>query len=137
MADDKLAALEEIRERGYENGARGTRAAYLSDAAAVDVPRLLAVADVVLKLHRQHRLYDECGHEHTEDEVRAGLAADAGEFLACEDGFERVVCRHCCASDGNGQTEDCAVDHLADECWPCLTVQVITRALNAEEIGDA
>jgi len=49
-ADDRLSvALEEIRARGYENGAHGARAAYLSDAAAIDVPRLLAALGLLLE----------------------------------------------------------------------------------------
>ena len=50
MTTDLTAALHEIRERGYENGAYGTRCARLSDTAAIDVPRLLAALDAVLKL---------------------------------------------------------------------------------------
>lgn len=50
MSDgDLAAALDEIRGRGYENGATGVRAERLSDAAAVDVPRLLAALDAVLE----------------------------------------------------------------------------------------
>lgn len=49
-ADDALsAALEPIRSRGYENGAHGARAAYLSDAAAVDVPRLIGALTLLLR----------------------------------------------------------------------------------------
>ena len=48
--DELTAALNEIRERGYENGARGAHCARLSDDAARDVPRLLAALDEVLKL---------------------------------------------------------------------------------------
>src|ERR1035441_2793392 len=51
MPDDQLAAtLDEIRGRGYRNGARGALCARLSDAAAVDAPRLLAALDAALKL---------------------------------------------------------------------------------------
>jgi hypothetical protein len=51
MPDDQLTAtLDEIRGRGYRNGARGALCARLSDAAAVDAPRLLAALDAALKL---------------------------------------------------------------------------------------
>lgn len=46
------AALAEIRERGYENGARGARAARLSDAAAIDVPRLLKALEAALHMEQ-------------------------------------------------------------------------------------
>lgn len=49
-ATDLTAALDEIRHRGYRNGARGALCARLSDAAAEDIPQLLAVADALLEL---------------------------------------------------------------------------------------
>lgn len=52
MADDIAAALAAIRERGYRNGATGAECARLSDAAAVDVPRLLAAVEAALKVHQ-------------------------------------------------------------------------------------
>jgi hypothetical protein len=50
MSDDPTAALTLIRLRGYRNGATGAECARLSDAAAVDVPRLLAAVEAALKL---------------------------------------------------------------------------------------
>jgi hypothetical protein len=62
VADDRMsAALAEIRERGYENGAHGAQAARLSDAAAIDVPRLLAAVEAVLKLADDAQEYDTFG----------------------------------------------------------------------------
>jgi hypothetical protein len=49
MTDDLAAP---IRERGYRNGATGAECARLSDAAAVDVPLLLAAVEAVLKQHQ-------------------------------------------------------------------------------------
>ncbi|HEY2090151.1 MAG TPA: hypothetical protein VGH54_29535 [Mycobacterium sp.] len=52
MADGTpLAALAKIRGRGYRRDAGVAEAARLSDSAAVDVPRLLAALEAVLKLH--------------------------------------------------------------------------------------
>jgi hypothetical protein len=49
---DKLsAALDEIRGRGYRNGASGALCARLSDCADIDVPRLLAAVDAALRFH--------------------------------------------------------------------------------------
>jgi|ERR1035441_362524 hypothetical protein len=48
---DLTSALDQIKARGYHNGARGALCARLSDAAAVDAPRLLKAVDAVLKLH--------------------------------------------------------------------------------------
>ena len=49
---DPSSALAGIRERGYRNGATGAECARLSDAAAVDVPPLVAAVEAVLALHR-------------------------------------------------------------------------------------
>ena len=50
-SDDRVAStLAEIRGRGYRNGATGAACARLSDAAAVDIPVLLAAVEAVLKL---------------------------------------------------------------------------------------
>jgi hypothetical protein len=43
------AILAGIKERGYRNGATGVQCARLSDAAAEDVPLLLAAVEAVLK----------------------------------------------------------------------------------------
>jgi hypothetical protein len=48
--DPLAAALAAIRGRGYRNGATGALCARLSDAAAEDVPRLLAAVEAVLQL---------------------------------------------------------------------------------------
>jgi hypothetical protein len=44
-------ALFEIKARGYHNGARGILAARLSDCAAIDIPRLVAAVEAVLRDH--------------------------------------------------------------------------------------
>ena len=44
------ATLAAIRERGYRNGATGAECARLSDAAAVDIPLLVAAVEAVLAL---------------------------------------------------------------------------------------
>jgi hypothetical protein len=46
------ADLAEIRGRGYENGAHGAQAARLSDAAAIDVPRLLKAVEAALHMEQ-------------------------------------------------------------------------------------
>jgi hypothetical protein len=53
-----------------------------------------------------------------------------------EGALERLICRHCCAADGGGQTEGCADEHAAGNCWPCPTYRAITAEL-AKGPGDA
>jgi len=77
MATDDLAvALDEIRDRGYENGAFGAaRLARLSDSAAVDVPRLLAALDEVLALTSRWAQFGD-------GSARFACAAEAREAIS-------------------------------------------------------
>jgi len=56
IPDPVAAALDEIRGRGYHNGETGAMAHRLSDAAVIDVPRLLAALDGVLAQHQRGRI---------------------------------------------------------------------------------
>lgn len=88
MPDDRLsAALEEIRERGYENGAHGARAARLSDAAAIDVPRLLAALDAVLKPHQPGRIvvFGSVCKRHENYCYFSITSTEAADVQACPD----------------------------------------------------
>lgn len=76
------AALAEIRERGYENGAHGAEAARLSDAAATYVPRLLAAVDRVLKVADERDA--EADEIDVPDDPRTHLAAEMLRDLADE-----------------------------------------------------
>jgi len=62
------AELTAIRERGYRNGATGALCARLSDAAAEDVPRLLAAVEAALAM------------ADTWDPLRGGTAAMSTEI---------------------------------------------------------
>jgi hypothetical protein len=99
------------------------------------IPRLLAAIETVVDLHTEFRVHEECDHEHTEDDVRAGKAVVVGgDFIACQDGYLYSVCRACCTG-GTDQTEECAANHrlCGDKCWPCATVEAISGALLGEE----
>lgn len=66
----------------------------------------------VIQLHHPWQLYDECGHTHTPDEVDTSQAIEIAEVgRTCQAGYLHTICRHCCAADGVGQTEDCAAHH--------------------------
>ena len=113
MGDSLTAALEEIRERREAAECVGLWRPTQDelDLGHDDIPRLLAALRAVLELHSAW-------------EIREG---DDGEGE-----LERMVCRHCCAADGGGQTDDCAVIHMPAECWPCDTIRVISRELKGE-----
>ena len=76
MPDDLTSALDQIRERGYRNGATGAECARLSDAAADDVPLLLAAIERALEKA------DEWGTEAKRID---------GIFAADEDPWPRTV----------------------------------------------
>jgi hypothetical protein len=65
-------------------------------------------------------LTDECGHDHTSEDLEAGRCIEIPEVgLTCEDGKLYTVCRECHTADGE-PTED------TDEGeWPCPTVKAL------------
>jgi hypothetical protein len=87
---------------------------------------LRAVAD----LHAEVRIFDECEHEHTEDDVKAGRAFNVSEVgYVCQDGYRYSICRECCR-DGDYQTEGCATYHEHTADGPqCPTVHAIAQKL--------
>lgn len=77
-----------------------------------------ARADMRVKieaLHAPYRIYDECGHEHTDEDFEAGLCVDAAEVgYVCDEGLLYIICRECCCDyDGFNywQTESCVNGH--------------------------
>jgi hypothetical protein len=131
--------LAGVREREQAAAGWDVPAARAVHESAADVPRLLAAVEKVLELHAEFRILEECDHAHIEDDVREGRAVVvAGDFIACQDGYLYSVCRACCTG-GTDQTEECASNHrhCGDECWPCPTVEAISRALLGEGEPDA
>lgn len=83
------------------------------------------------ELHREHRLYTDCGHQHSKGDP--GVQSVDWVGLVCEDGYIGSICRACCAGDGDGQTEICAADH-SRQCWPCPTA--VALVLDGSEPAD-
>lgn len=78
------------------------------------ITELEARLEAVLTLHSPFGIYDECGHDHTEDEP--GVVEVDGIGLVCAEGKLYEVCRTC-HYDMNGEPlED--VDSLS---YPCAT----------------
>ena len=65
------------------------------------------VADLTT-LHSEYRIYDECDHNHPEDDP---ARVDCGDFVTCEEGYLYSVCAACCTEPEYGQTEQCAGAH--------------------------
>jgi hypothetical protein len=78
--DDRVAsALADIRGRGYRNGATGAECARLSDAAAEDVPLLLAAIEAVLAKADEWRAVGR--PESAEEEALMWRQIECGEWL--------------------------------------------------------
>jgi hypothetical protein len=107
----------------------------LSDDREHEAPKAFAALRTVLDRHSEFKIYDECGHHHrysAEGVVTDGVVAVENVGLTCEDGYEYSICRECCtASSQEYQTEGCASAHDHNGCWPCTTVEDITKALEA------
>ena len=89
--------------------------------ASEEYTKLEARIEAALALHQEFGIYDECGHDHTEEDVRTGKAIDVPEVgITCEDGLVQKVCRHCHLwnDEPYERTED-------GEC-PCPTVEALT-----------
>lgn len=84
----------------------------------------------VLDLHVPQRLYDACGHDHTDGEPGVVLIDEHG--YVCADGYQFSVCRECCCDPDGNRGLTCADTHGdvdAAPCWPCPTVRGVARAL--------
>lgn len=105
------------------------------DAAPDIADGILGMRDAlraVLELHQPRRIYDECGHEHTEEDRKASRAVAIDEVgYVCKDGYQYSICRSCCMdSDNDYQTEDCATYHDHGAGKPtCPTEVAIASAL--------
>jgi hypothetical protein len=119
--DKMAAALDEIRGRGYRNGASGALCARLSDCADIDVPRLLAAVDAVLERHKP----DELTLRHPCPAHLAGMTDR--ESLRERAAYVRSL----------GHCDDC--DYFPPRCeqcrrpYPCDDVLTVSRALLGED----
>ena len=100
---------------------------YAIDSLCDHVERLEAQRAAILKLHAPFKIYDDCGHKHTNHDLDSGLAIEVEECgLVCEDGYQYSVCYHCCTDDTGDMTEWC-MDHDHGKDKPiCATVALTT-----------
>ena len=119
---DTVNVVAEMRSRLW-----GVRATDLNRWAD-EVERLEAERAAILKLHAPFKIYDECGHKHTNHDLDSGLAIEVEECgLVCEDGYQYSVCYHCCTDDTGDMTEWC-MDHDHGKDKPiCATVALLTN----------
>lgn len=111
----------------------------LRDLILVELPGLAwrpaKLADAiraVLEMHRPFTVYWDCGHDHGhahEDGDCAGLIQRLDGLWVCSTAERETICRHCCCTDGGGQSDACAADHDHVSGGPCPTVRVIAQEL--------
>lgn len=120
------------------------RVALAASMAAESLPGrtamvLAAALDAVLDQHRPLRIYDECDHDHDDDDLDAGRCIDVSEVgYTCEDGYLYSVCQACCMDDlDTGQREPCADghDHRTGD-WLCETTERILAAVTVQRLTD-
>ena len=90
-----------------------------------EVRRLREREAKLRELHKPHGIYDECGHQHTEEDEILGIvdAGDAG--LSCKKMYD--VCTVCCdVADDGCQGETCVCDHDHSTDLPiCKTREIL------------
>jgi hypothetical protein len=112
-ADEAAETLDHYKA-GIELAAELPMTADPRRVVTLYAPRLVAAVEAATRLHSKWEIREDDG----------------------EGALERLICRHCCAADGGGQTEGCADEHAAGNCWPCPTYRAITAEL-AKGPGDA
>jgi len=100
--------------------------------SVADVPRLVGAVEAVRSIHKPFGIYDECGHDHTEEDLASGFAVDANLHYACADALMYRICTECC-TEGMGQSEACVSSHEHGPGKPfCRTIEAITRKVLGE-----
>ena len=123
--DKALSWLAKINESAELTGDEFDRALIVS-ALAGEVQRLRAREAAILKLHTTFPIYDDCGHDHSEDKSAVAFEIDGLDKLTCEDGYQYSVCEHCCIEGSDIATEWC-MNHDHDKDKPiCATVALLT-----------
>lgn len=149
MSNDKVTAyLAEVERRVRQREELVARMEFAAvsapefnaaqDRLAECAPVLLAAVRAGLGLHQPHRIYDECGHDHYDDEPGDLYRVDE-IGLVCSDGFRYRICRECCTSGEPNfcQTEECVTGHGHGEGRPiCRTWQAMAGELLGEDGTD-
>lgn len=106
----------------------------------------------VIEVHRESRIFDDCGHHHDYAEdgsAPAGLIEVPEVGLVCEaEGYQYSICWACCTGTDGVQSEHCASEHdqlgvqvrmtaagkweYRGACWPCATVRAVAEALQVQ-----
>ena len=97
----------------------------MTNTLGAEVERLQAIATAILKLHSPFKIFEECGHDHSEDESPVAYEVD-DVGMVCEDGYQYSVCVQCC-TDGDFMTEECMNHDHGKDIPICETVALLTN----------
>ena len=130
IADDIRMVLRADEAQWLQNGPKSLgglfqRSADELERLQAEVRRLREREAKLRELHKPHGIYDECGHQHTEEDEILGIvdAGDAG--LSCKKMYD--VCTVCCdVADDGCQGETCVCDHDHSTDLPiCKTREIL------------
>lgn len=139
------ALLEKLREeRAGHNPVSSVDCScsgfYVSEGGEPSIPclhaRALDVAIAAAEVHKPFGIYEECGHDHDEQEIDGDSGVIVVEALdkpyTCNEGLLYRVCE-ACHTDSGEVRED-----TGDGLWPCSTYKRMEAAYQgtARRIGD-
>ena len=130
LACAECKAIISDNEMAHEAGC-GWLADLRAQGAAAERERWRAA---IVKLHAPFRIYDECDHEHTQEDVDGGRAFEIDIIgFTCENGFEYEVCVACCCDRDSEQTEECISSHVHGVNLPrCQTIRLLADLLDGD-----
>ena len=103
-------------------GLRTWNASFIAASRTV-LPLLLSALRAEVDRHSRYGIYDECGHEHTEDDDALVVVECLDNPYTCEEGLVQAVCHECHTDDGE-------VRENTDEGeWPCAFIGRLHSAL--------
>lgn len=80
-----------------------------------------------MKEHAEHRIYDECEHDHLPGEPGVIEVQEVG--LVCEEGYMYSVCFDCHTHDG-----ECHEETPEEQAWPCDARVAMDRVKELERV---
>lgn len=81
----------------------------------------------VRAIHKPFGIYEECNHDHTDEDVADGQAVNVNEVgLTCDDGLMYRICMECCVDGEEYQSERCMDSHEHSKVGPiCATIAAL------------
>jgi hypothetical protein len=108
------------------------RAVELTAAPAIAAAERERWTAALSHVHAEFGIYDECDHNHTDEEVAQGLAVDTDDFRSCKEAELCAICAACC-TEAECQTETCANYHDHRPGKPICPTAALIASLRTTE----